>query len=92
MKVLWTPEALQDRLIIWEYISSENPQAAIKIDVLFSQAAKTLEKHPMLGQRGKVSGTRDFIVHKNYRLVYQLKEDTIWLLALVHTARQWPAP
>ena len=25
MKVIWTPEALQDRLDIWEYIAADSP-------------------------------------------------------------------
>jgi len=37
-------------------------------------------------------GTREFIVHPNYRLVYQLNNDTLSVMALVHTARQWPPP
>jgi hypothetical protein len=28
--------------------------------------------------------------HKNDRLVYEIVEDTVWIIALVHTARRWP--
>ena len=38
----------------------------------------------------RVPGTREVIVHKSYCLVYEIEQDTVWVLALVHTARQWP--
>ena len=91
MIVIWTPEAEQDRLDIWEYIALvDNPEAAAWMDHLFSEAASGLAVHPKLGRTGKVPGTRESIPHKSYRLVYQIAEETAWVLALVHTARQWP--
>jgi addiction module RelE/StbE family toxin len=90
VKVVWTPEALQDRREVWDYIASDNMRAAAKMDALFSDAAARLADHPMLGQAGKIHGTRELIPHKSYRLVYEIKGDTVWILALVHTARQWP--
>jgi len=39
-----------------------------------------------------IPGTCVLIPHENYRLVYEVSEadHTVWILALVHTARQWP--
>lgn len=90
MRVIWTPEALQDRNDIWDYISADNLRAAARIDELFSDAATRLANHPMLGRSGKIQGTRELIPHESYRLVYEISGETVWLLALVHTARQWP--
>lgn len=90
MRVIWTPEAQQDRADIWDYIASDNPRAAARIDELFSQAAERLAEHPKLGRSGKISGTRELVPHKSYRLVYEIQQETVWLLALVHTARRWP--
>jgi plasmid stabilization system protein ParE len=36
--VIWTPDAPQDRLDIWDYIAADNPQAAARMDERFSQA------------------------------------------------------
>ena len=52
MKVKWTPEALQDRIDIWDYIAAENPSAAARIDELFGVAAASLAEHPELGKPG----------------------------------------
>jgi addiction module RelE/StbE family toxin len=90
MSVIWTPEALQDRLEIWDYIALDNPVAAAKMDALFSIAAARLTEHPKLGMLGKIQGTRELIPHENYRLVYEIKLGAVWILTLIHTSRQWP--
>ena len=90
MRVIWTPEAQQDRADVWDYIAHDNPRAAAWMDELFSDAAARLAEHPMLGRAGKIPGTRELIPHENYCLVYELERETVWVLALVHTARQWP--
>ncbi len=92
MKIIWTPEAQQDRFDIWKNIASDNPFAAAKIDELFSNAVAKLTDHPNIGRPGKISGTRELIPHENYRLVYEINQQTVWILALVHSARQWPPP
>lgn len=90
MRVVWTPEALQDRIDVWDYIVADNPQAAVRLDELFSDAAAKLAEHPQLGRPGKIHGTRELIPHQSYRLVYEISGETVWMLALVHTSRQWP--
>ena len=90
MRVLWTPEAEQDRIDIWDYIVVDNPTAAVRTDELFCAAASRLVDHPKLGKAGKITGTRELVAHENYRLVYEIVIDTVWILTLVHTARQWP--
>lgn len=62
------------------------------MDELFAHAAAKLAEFPMIGRAGRVSGTREWVVHESYRVVYQIAEEAgiVWILALVHTARQWP--
>jgi toxin ParE1/3/4 len=90
VKLIWTTQAVQDRLDIWEYICAKNPIAAVKLDEAFSEAASRLTKYPKLGKVGQILGTYELVLHESYRLVYQIDQGTIWLLALVHTAKQWP--
>jgi addiction module RelE/StbE family toxin len=90
MRVIWTPQAELDRLNIFHYIINDNEAAALRMDELFSQAGERLGKVPRMGRKGIIDGTREYIVHRNYRLVYEISGDEIWILALVHTARQWP--
>lgn len=90
MKLAWTPEAVRDRIAIGDFIAAENPAAAASLDALFSDAVSLLEAQPRAGRPGLIPGTRELIPHENYRLVYEVREDMIWVLALVHVARRWP--
>ncbi len=90
MRVRWIAAANQDRADIIDYIAAENPRAALKMDQLFSEAATKLADFPMLGRMGEIPGTRELFPHESYRLVYQVDDDIVWVLALVHAARRWP--
>jgi addiction module RelE/StbE family toxin len=90
MRVIWTPQAELDRLDIFQYIVNYNEGAAFRLDELFGQAGERLSRVPQMGRAGIIEGTREYAVHRNYRLVYEISGDEIWILALVHTARQWP--
>ena len=56
----------------------------------FSAAQQPVSNHPELGRPGKISGTRELVVHESYRLVYEINGGIVWILTLIHTARQWP--
>ena len=84
------PQAQQDRADIWDYIAADNPRAALRMDLLFSDAAARLAAYPKMAKAGRIAGTRELIPHESYRLVYEIDGTTVWVLALVHTARQWP--
>jgi toxin ParE1/3/4 len=90
LRVVWLKAAKEDRHETLSYIAADNPTAAERMDRLFSEAADRLGKFPFVGRAGSISGTRELIPHENYRLVYQVDDDTVWILALIHTSRQWP--
>ena len=92
MTVRWTPAAVQDRVDIFDHIASGSLRAAARMDQLFSDAAASLSEFPLRGRTGAVAGTRELIPHESYRLVYEVEADTVWIMALVHTARLWPPP
>lgn len=88
--VIWTDEAVEDRDQILTFIANANPIAAIDMDALFGRAAARLSEYPMMGKTGTIPGTRELIPHNSYRLIYEIEGETVWILALTHTARQWP--
>lgn len=90
MRVLWTLSAEQDRADVVDFIAQDNPLAAIRMDEVFAAAVDRLAEHPLMGRPGQIPGTRELIPHESYRLVYEVQADTLWILALVHTARLWP--
>lgn len=90
MKVRWTASARLDRLDIADHIAADSPRAAVRMDTLFTEAAESLARFPQMGRIGKIAGTREILPHESYLLVYEIEDDTIWILALIHTSRQWP--
>nr|WP_268234364.1 type II toxin-antitoxin system RelE/ParE family toxin [Pseudoxanthomonas indica] len=87
---MWTPEARLQRITIWHHIAADSPWAALRLDARFKEAAATLAAHPQIGKPGQVRGTREFLPHSSYRLVYELTQDTVRVLTLLHTSRIWP--
>lgn len=90
MELYWTPEAIQDRETIYDYIEADNAAAALALDELFAEKAGCLVDHPDLGRTGRVSGTRELVAHQNYILVYDVAGDLVRVLRVLHATRQWP--
>ena len=90
MQVRWSREALHDRTAIWDYLEAKDPQAAARMDRRFAEAALQLVDFPFIGHAGVVTGTRELTPHRSYRLIYEIIDDHVWILALIHHARQWP--
>ena len=90
MKLAWTPEARADRRAIYSYIEADNAPAAIALDELFAKRSTQLIAHPMTDRPGRVSGTRELVVHRNYLPVYDLTGDMVRVIRILHAAQQWP--
>ncbi len=92
VRLVWTRPASIDRKDIREYIAADNPTAALALDELISEKAARLADDPGLGRIGRIPGTRELVAHRNYVLVYDMADDQIRILRVLHAARQWPAP
>lgn len=90
MKLIWTSHAKSNLRDIVSYISQEDPAAARKIKDRIGGVAMYLTRQPFMGRTGAIPGTREAVSHPSYRMVYQVSEEAIFILAVVHTARQWP--
>ncbi len=84
------PEAEQDRAAIWDYLEARDPQVAVRMDRLFGDAFAGLADFPMVWHEGEIVGTRELTPHRSYRIVYEVGDDVVWILVLIHTARLWP--
>lgn len=91
MRLVWTKPASLDRKEIREYIAQDNPAAALALDELISEKASRLVDHPGLGRPGRVAGTRELVAHQNYILIYDITQDLVRVLRVLHAARQWPS-
>lgn len=90
MKVDWSPEAFEARVAIFDRIATDSVNAAVDMDEAFSAAAENLAVFPNLGKPGEVPGTRDLVIHENYRLVYEVHDQVVWIVAVVHSRMCWP--
>jgi addiction module RelE/StbE family toxin len=90
MKAFWTHEAKADRNAIYAYIETDDINAAMAMDDLFSKAAIQLEQCPMSGRTGRLAGTRELVAHRHYVMIYDISGDTVRILRVLHAARQWP--
>lgn len=92
MRLIWTRLAHIDRSAIRAYIAQDNPAAALALDTAFSRRICQLATHPDIGRLGRVTGTRELVVHANYIVIYDVVGDTVRILRILHAARQWPPP
>ena len=90
MRLFWTHDAVDDRRAIYDYVEADNPRAALTLDELFSDRVLHLIDHPGLGRVGRITGTRELVVHKNYILIYDTTAEQVRILRVLHAARQWP--
>ena len=90
MKLVWTRSARIDRRETFNFIQYDNIRAACKMESIFAEKAALLTKFPEIGRPGRVPGTREFLAHRHYFLIYRVRENTIQILRLLHTSRQWP--
>lgn len=90
MKLFWTPEALDDRRAIYDYIEADSPHNALALDEMLAEKAYRLLDYPGLGRTGRVTGTRELVVHPNYILIYDVLADQVRVLRVLHAARRWP--
>lgn len=90
MKLVWTRPAAADRREIRAYIAQHNPTAALALDELFTDKASKLINRPAIGHPGRLPGTRELVAHRHYVLVYDVSEDVVRILRVLHTAQQWP--
>lgn len=93
MRILWTVAAARDLDSIEEFVSQDNPAAAVQ-QVL--RVIHTVERHlpemPHLGRAGRVPGTRELIIpNKPYLVAYRVRQKNLEILRVLHHAQRWTA-
>lgn len=86
----WREAARADLLAIVDYISDDNVDAAMTLlDDIEAKAAQLVD-NPKLYQVGRVEGTREMMVRKNYIVVYAEDTGGVTILRVLHAAQMWP--
>jgi len=92
LQIRWTRTAASDLEKIEEYIAKENPIAATEqILTILDQVEELLPTHPEIGRDGRTGDTRELVIVKTkFIVMYRVEEETIFILRVIHSARQWP--
>lgn len=92
MKLVWSPEALEDLAAVRAFIARENPTVAKKIvERIVSLVSTQLPENPESGRVGRVPDTRELVSARTPFVVpYRLRSDRVEILRVYHAARQWP--
>ena len=91
MRLKWTHAASRDLDRVEEYISRDNPRAAIDTVLEIIRHVGMLADHPGMGRPGRVDGTRELTIARLPHVVAYLHQaDTITVLRVLHSAMKWP--
>lgn len=87
MAIKWTKSALHTVNEIAGHIAKDNPVRATSFVLELQGAVTKLQAHPGMGKAGRVPGTRELVLHKNYNAIYRVRGDDVEILRLHHVAR-----
>ncbi len=92
MKLIWSPEAIDDLISVQQYIAKDDPRAAREVVL----AITTLIEHqlpafPHSGREGRVKDTLELVVPSlPFVIPYRIKQNTIEIVRVYHASRRWP--
>lgn len=90
LPVEWSDEAQDDLSDIQSYIKQRNPAAALKLRALIESGIEKLPLMPQLFRLGRVAGTREYVAHPNYIVIYRVERRSIVILRILHARQQYP--
>ena len=92
MRVVWTPEAQAHLEGIYQYIKCDAPLYANAVVDKLTRRSQQLVDHPHSGRIVPAyddRNLRELIIYP-YRLIYRVKTDRIYVVAVFHGAQQLP--
>ena len=86
----WKASAVADLMAIVDYISDDNPDAALALMDEIQGKVEQLPDHPKRCRPGRVNGTRELVVRPNYIVIYTETPAVVTVLRVLHAAQMWP--
>lgn len=86
----WKAPAVADLMAIVDYISDDNPDAALALMEEIQGKVAQLPAHPKRCRPGRVEGTRELVIRPNYIVVYAETATAVAVLRVLHAAQMWP--
>jgi toxin ParE1/3/4 len=89
MDIIFSPEATDSIRSIQNFLK-EVPIAFDKVVGRINICLKIIKNNPYIGKEGRYQGTRElFVSNTSYVIIYRIKEDTIEVITILHTSRQY---
>lgn len=86
----WKAAAVADLMAIVDYISDDNPDAALALMEEIQSKVAQLPAHSKRCRPGRVEGTRELVVRPNYIVIYAETATAVMVLRVLHAAQMWP--
>ncbi|NEP45350.1 MAG: type II toxin-antitoxin system RelE/ParE family toxin [Okeania sp. SIO2H7] len=91
MEIKWLRNGLRNLENVENYISQNNPEAATQVIVKIRSSVNQLAAYPYMGREGRVEGTRELVISQTpYIVVYRVRQETVEILRVLHSASRWP--
>jgi toxin ParE1/3/4 len=93
IRLVWALPALEDVQEIRSYIARDSPRYARVVAERLVAAVDRLRTHPLSGRVVPEVGqsTLREVVEPPYRIVYRVRAELLEVVAVVHSARPFPA-
>jgi toxin ParE1/3/4 len=77
-----------DLIEIWDYISTDNPNAADKLVLAIDEKCNPLARQPEIGRiRPDLGSDIRSFAHRRYLILYRIVADGVEIIRVVHGAR-----
>jgi plasmid stabilization system protein ParE len=88
----WTEPAIQQLNQSYDYIALTNSETvAVRVVEHILASVHRLAVFPQSGRRGRVPQTRELVItDAPFIVAYTIEDSRILILAVYHSARQWP--
>lgn len=91
MQVKWLRRALENLDDEAAYLANDSPRLAAEFVGNLRDCVALLATQPNMGRPGRISGTRELVITRfPYILPYRVRNDSVEVLRVFHTARKWP--
>ncbi|HBX64628.1 MAG TPA: type II toxin-antitoxin system mRNA interferase toxin, RelE/StbE family [Balneolaceae bacterium] len=84
---MWSPTARNKTKEILEYISEDDPSAALALIDLIEEKVENLSQNPESGRVFPPTNNekiREIVVHENYGVIYEVNPELIEILTVRH--------
>lgn len=92
MRIKWSQKSEKQLDQIFEYIAQDSPFYANSMVLGIIERAEKVIDHPLQGRvvpEYKKEFIREVFLHP-YRIIYELREEEIFVLTVIHEARMMP--